>query len=199
MSRLGGVLLGVFEYDDLTTHGNHSPHNSRAGALLIHRLAWVDQPTGGSRWTPTVHWCPKGMAVGGSSPQHKAQHTVQKHGKHGSGDKSLLCYGGPRNEEPIGMIHEDFWVHVDSDWVGDLLVRKSTTGVIVRRGTEERALTSSENKITFETQCEIDEFLHSSINAEMLTIAARTHVDTRNLRRWCFIPSARLLRMLWRA
>ena len=25
-------------------------------------------------------------------------------------------------------------VHVDSDWVGDLLGRKSTTGVIVRRG-----------------------------------------------------------------
>ena len=45
----------------------------------------MDQHTGGSRLTPTVHRCSKGMAVGGSSPQHKAQHTVQKHGKHGSG------------------------------------------------------------------------------------------------------------------
>ena len=66
-------------------HGNHNPHNARAGALLIHRPALVCQHTGGSRLTPTVHRCPKGMAVGGSSPQHKAQHTVQKHGKHGSG------------------------------------------------------------------------------------------------------------------
>ena len=33
----------------------------------------MDQHTGGSRLTPTVHRCPKGMAVGGSSPQHKAQ------------------------------------------------------------------------------------------------------------------------------
>ena len=30
---------------------------------------------------------------------------------------------------------ETFQVHVDSDWAGDLLGRKSTTGVIVRRGT----------------------------------------------------------------
>ena len=80
---------GVFEYDDLTTHGNHNPHNVRAGALLIHRPAWVDQHTGGSRLTPTVHRCPKGMAVGGSSPQHKAQHTVQKHGKHFSPE--IVC------------------------------------------------------------------------------------------------------------
>ena len=41
--------------------------------MLIHRPAWVDQHTGGSWLTPTVHRCPKGMAVGGSSPQHKAQ------------------------------------------------------------------------------------------------------------------------------
>ena len=74
-------FVNLFEYDDLTMHGNHNPHNARAGALLIHRPAWVDQHTGGSRLTPTVHRCPKGMAVGGSSPQHKAQHTVQKHGK----------------------------------------------------------------------------------------------------------------------
>ena len=30
--------------------------------------------------------------------------------------------------------HETLQVHVDSDWAGDLLGRKSTTGVIVRRG-----------------------------------------------------------------
>ena len=45
------------------------------------------------------------------------------------------------------------------------------------RGTEERVLTSSENKSTFETHCETDEYFHLSIDAEMLTIAARTHSD----------------------
>ena len=83
--------------------------SQRVGALLIHRPAWVDQHTGGSRLTPTVHRCPKGMAVGGpNTVQHSS--TVQKHGKHGSGamsiqgknvgskstvDESLLCYDGP--------------------------------------------------------------------------------------------------------
>ena len=38
----------------------------------------------------------------------------------------------------------------------------------------ERTLTSSENKTTFETHCEIDEYFYSSVNAEMLTIAVRT-------------------------
>ena len=47
------------------------------------------------------------------------------------------------------------------------------------RGTEKRALTSSENKTTFETHCETDEYFHASINAEMLTIAVRTHADAR--------------------
>ena len=37
------------------------------------------------------------------------------------------------------MIHEDFQVYLDSDWVGDLLERKSKTGVIVRSGIKERA------------------------------------------------------------
>ena len=32
------------------------------------------------------------------------------------------------------MSDETLQVHVDSDWAGDLLGRKSTTGVIVRRG-----------------------------------------------------------------
>ena len=41
-----------------------------------------DQHTGGSPLTPTIHLCPKRMAVGGSSTQHKSQHTVQKHSTH---------------------------------------------------------------------------------------------------------------------
>ena len=45
------------------------------------------------------------------------------------------------------------------------------------RGTEERTLTSSENKTTFETHCDIEEYFHSSVNAEMLTIAVRTYAD----------------------
>ena len=51
------------------------------------------------------------------------------------------------------------------------------TCVIVRRGIEERVLTTSENKITFETNCETNEYFHLFITAEMLMIAARTHVD----------------------
>ena len=73
--------------------------------------------------TPTVHWGPiSGKAVGGpNTVQHSS--TEQKHCKHGSGavsiqgrsagnkstgDKSLLCYGGPRDEEVDEMIHENF-------------------------------------------------------------------------------------------
>ena len=51
-------------------------------------------------------------------------------------------------------------MHVDSDWVGDLLDRKNTTGVIVRRCIEECVSTTSENKITFETNCETNEYFH---------------------------------------
>ena len=65
----------------------------------------------------------------------------------------------------------------------------------MRRGTEERALTSSENKTTFETHCETDEYFHSSINAEMLMIAARTHVDYVEYTSLVFHSSARLLRI----
>ena len=54
---------------------------------------------------------------------------------------------GHRNEEPIELMHEDFQVHVGSDWVEDLLERKNTTGVIVRRGIEERVSTTSENNV----------------------------------------------------
>ena len=54
---------------------------------------------------------------------------------------------GHRNEEPTELMHEDFQVHVGSDWVEDLLERKNTTGVIVRRGIEERVSTTSENNV----------------------------------------------------
>ena len=54
--------------------------SQRVGALFIHRPAWVDQHTGGSRLTPTIHRCPKGMVVGGPCDQ-TAQYTVQKHTK----------------------------------------------------------------------------------------------------------------------
>ena len=57
---------------------------------------------------------------------------------------------GRRNEEPIELMHEDFQVHVGSDWVGDLLGRMNTTGMIVR-SIEECVSMTSQNKITFET------------------------------------------------
>ena len=71
--------------------------SQRVGALLIHRPAWVDQHTGGSRLTPTVHRCPKGMAVGS---------TVQKHPKHGSGAMSI-------QGKSFKTIHEDQCRNVD--------------------------------------------------------------------------------------
>ena len=64
---------------------------------------------------------------------------------------------GRRNEEPIELMHEDFQVHVDSDLVGDLLGRMNTTGMIVRRSIEECVSMTSDNKITFETNCETNE------------------------------------------
>ena len=76
-------------------------------------------------------------------------------------------------------MHEDFQVHVDSDGVGDLLGRMNTTGVVVRRCIEECVSMTSENKITFETNCETDEYFHLFINTEMIG-DCRTH--TRGLR-----------------
>ena len=84
---------------------------------------------------------------------------------------------GRRNEEPIELMHEDFQVHVDSDWVGDLLGRMNTTGMIVRRSIEECVSMTSKNKITFETNKETNEYFYLFINTEMLVIAARTHGD----------------------
>ena len=134
--------------------------------------------------TPTVHWGPiSGKAVGGPNTVLHSS-TVQKHGKHGSGAlaaRALLTrvycvMTGHRNEEPTELMHEDFQVHVDSDWVEDLLERKNTTGVIVRRGIEERVSTTSE-KQRVQHLLGTNEYFHLFINTEMLMIAARTHVD----------------------
>ena len=55
----------------------HQSSSQRVGALLIHRPAWVDQHTGGSRLTPTVHRCPKGMAMGGPCDQTAQQYSAE--------------------------------------------------------------------------------------------------------------------------
>ena len=68
-------------------------------------------------------------------------------------------------------------MHVDSDWVGDLLGRMNTTGMIVRRCIEECVSMTGENKITFETNCETNEYFLLFIKTEMLVIAARTYVE----------------------
>ena len=65
----------VFEYDDLTMHGNHNPHNARDQ----HRPSWVEQHTGGFLMKYT----------GTRKPSA---------GNKCTGDKSLLCYGGPTNK-----------------------------------------------------------------------------------------------------
>ena len=117
-------------------------------------------------------------------------------GNKSTGDESLLCYDGPRNEEPIVLMHEDFQLHVGSDWVGDLLERKNTTGVIARRGMEERVLMTSENKTAFETNCETNEYfplVHQYGDVD----DCRTYTwITWDVRRWCFTPQRRLLRMM---
>ena len=74
-------------------------------------------------------------AVAAAEQQQYSAETQQTRkrsaGSKSIGDENLLCYDGPRNEEPIELMHEDFQVHVDSDWVRDLLEKKNTTGVIV--------------------------------------------------------------------
>ena len=71
------------QYGRTRTHVNSSVQCSSSaaargvGALLIHRPAWVDQHTGGSGLTPTVHRCPKGMAVGGPCDQTAQQYSAE--------------------------------------------------------------------------------------------------------------------------
>ena len=79
----GGVFVAAFS---MWSHAHtriqlsamqHQSSGQRVGALLIHRPAWVDQHTGGSRLTPTVHRCPKGMAVGGPCDQTAQQYSAE--------------------------------------------------------------------------------------------------------------------------
>ena len=124
--------------------------------------------------TPTVHWGPiSGKAVGGPiTVQHSSKRPVARRRNTANmvaehcrsrartlAARALLTrfccvMTGQRNEEPIELMHEDFQVHVDSDWVGDLLGRMNTTSMIVRRCIEECVSMTSESKITFETKCE---------------------------------------------
>ena len=92
-------------------------------------------------------------------------------------------YGGPRDEEVDETIHENF----DEKEKMKHEIKKSVKDGAT--STKERTLTSSENKTSFETQSEIDEYFYSSVNVEMLTIAVRTHagyaerVSMENLKR----------------
>ena len=77
------------QYEAVSVQLQQQCSSQRVGALLIHRPAWVDQHTGGSRLTPTVHWCPKGMAVGGPCDQTAHQCKCRNTPKHGSGAMSI--------------------------------------------------------------------------------------------------------------
>ena len=132
--------------------------------------------------------------------QPPAQHRVSRaknSGKHGSGvlvtrvwqlrpDQwnlaGLLCYGPVlRIHEPRDVPEEAMSPIVKFEKDGYMDEPRSVKDGA--GGTEERALTSSENKFTFETHCETDEYFHASINAEMLTIAVRTRADCAEC--WC--------------
>ena len=77
-------------------------------------------------------------------------------------------------------MHEDFQVHVDSDWVGDLLERKNTTR-------------HAKTRPRFETNCETNEYFHLFINTEMLMIAARIPVDYVECTSMVFHSSAKVV------
>ena len=142
--------------------------------------------------TPTVHWGPiSGKAVGGpNTVQHSSNsaETLQtwlrsnvdpgqeRWQQEHCWRESIVLWRATETEEPIELMHEDFQVHVDSDWVGDLLERKNTTGVIVRRGIEERVSTTSENNV-YNIYVKPMSISTCFINTEMLMIVARTHVD----------------------
>ena len=134
--------------------------------------------------------------------QHQplAQHKMSRaknSGKHGSGAlvtrvwqlrpdqwnlAGLLCYGPvSRTHEPRDVAEEAMSATVKFEKDGYKDEPRSVKDGA--RGTEEHALTSSENKFTFETHCGTDEYFHASINAEMLTTAVRTHADCAE--RWC--------------
>ena len=90
-----------------------------------------------------------------------------------------MCYGGPRDEEVNEVIHEN----IDEKECNPLMLKMGVFEVVDEkeemeheikgaRGTEERVSTTSENNV-YNTY--VKPMSHSSINAEMLTIAARTH------------------------
>ena len=54
-------------------------------------------------------------------------------------------------------------------------------------------MTTTENKTTFETNCETNEYFHLFINTEMLMIAARTHVDYVGCTLMVFHSSAKVV------
>ena len=61
------------------------------------------------------------------------------------------------------------------------------------RNIEERVSTTSENKTTFETNCETNEYFHLFINTEMLIIAVRMHVDYVGSTSMVFHSSAKVV------
>ena len=63
----------------------------------------------------------------------------------------------------------------------------------MRRSTKERVLTTSENKTTFETNCETNEYFLLFINTEMMMIAARTHVGYVECTSMVFHSSAKVV------
>ena len=46
-----------YPYTTSTEHEPKQQRTARAVALMAHHPAWVSHHTGGSRSTPTVHWC----------------------------------------------------------------------------------------------------------------------------------------------
>ena len=59
--------------------------------------------------------------------------------------------------------------------VGEIAERSSRTARLTEVNTSDETL--EERMITFETNCETNEYFHLFINTDMLVIAARTHVD----------------------
>ncbi len=113
--------------------------------------------------TPTVHWGPiSGKAVGGQNTVQHSRSQCEKYTKYGCGamsiqgksfgkkstvDESLLCYGGPRDEEVDETIHEKF----DEKEKMKHEIKKSVKDGA--RSTKEGTLTSSENKTEASYQC----------------------------------------------
>ena len=60
LGNIPSTVLTHFSHDDHRARQRHKhsqPRNARAGALVVHHLAWVGRHAGGSWSTPTVHPC----------------------------------------------------------------------------------------------------------------------------------------------